>query len=476
MAISWTDNDIYSSIKEVYKGDGSIQTGSCLEPLAGESPAWFKQRKLRAQQNNYLQTIVHSRYMPIFTSPIQQVRKCSTQLGRYYEVLDVSVDNAGTERDLFMRNGAEITALLNRAFIVSDNYPLSDIEQYNTEEQLKKRVMPFFNWVQPDAVAVEYTETDVFGSLTQFAYYFYLKSINYGMDFKVMKVYSTEGIEIKTMMWIGKDGKPTDEEGEEAERIKEFDSFMPNDMYEKYGELPVRMVKYTDNLNSNDILTTPNTLSIAKTCYCIYVRQSETEMTLAKNNLALLVMPGDDVEKVDTGNDTVLLCSPDGNVPFYLAPDLQAIDKSYMMTEKDIENMYRQEGQHYATGTASQSGLSKEMDNIIVNNQLSFLSQELKFADEWIDLWFARWLGKEKELQSTTALYPLSFNKRDIAQHLETLGALLDVGGNEIDEVKKIVLQDIAEEAFKGKKPVLDAIKEVINKWIPSKEVDFNAE
>jgi hypothetical protein len=460
----------------VYKGDGDIQTGECFEKLANESPTWFKQRKERAQQNNYLQAIVHSRYMPIYSKPINRDRKCSAELEKSFEVLDMSVDNGGTERDLFMRQGAEITSLLNRAFIVSDNYPIDVIGQFNTQEQLEKRIMPFFEWVEPDAVEEDYIETNVFGALTQFAYYFYIKSADYLVDFKVMKIYNKEGISLKTMMWLDKEGNPTETPGDDADRIKEFDKTMTNEMYLKYGELPVRTVKYTDNLAGNEILTTPNTLNIAKACYSIFIRQGETEMTLAKNNLALLVYPAEgETEGIDVSNDNVLFCPTQGNTPFYLAPDLKAIEVSYNMTEKDIENIFRQEGRNYATGTQSQSGLSKEMDNVEVNNQLSFLSQEMKNADEWIDLWFARWMGKENEYVSTDAKYTIDYSKKDIEKHLKLLGALMDLGGDQVDPIVKAVLEDIAEDAFENKKGVLEIIKEGILKMIPRKEVDLNS-
>ncbi len=471
----WNNENIYKSIKEIYKGDGDIQTGNCFEMLANESETWFKQRKERAIQNNYLQAIVHSRYMPIFTKKIDRDRDCSTELEKYFDVLDKSVDNAGTNRDLFMRQGSEMTSLLNRAFITSDNLPAEEIAKYNPKEQIEKRIMPFFEWVEPDAVEKDYIETNVFGALTQFAYYFYIRSVKHKVDFKVMKIYNTTGIEIKTMMWMDADGNPTESQGEEGDRLKEFDDTMPNDMHEKYGELPVRMVKYTDNLAGNDILATPNTLPIAKACYSIFVRQGETEMTLAKNNLALLCYPDDGAGgDLDVSNDNVLYFPKEGNAPFFLAPDLKAIDTSYSMTEKDVENMFRQEGRNYATGTQSQSGLSKEMDNIEVNNQLSFLSQELKSADEWIDLWFARWLGKETEYVSTDAKYTIDFSKKDIEKQLKLLGALMDLGGDQVDEIVKVVLEDIAEDAFEGKKSLLTRVKDAIVSMIPKKEVDFD--
>ena len=471
----WSNQNLYASIKEIYKGDGTVQDGSCFARLANESENWYKQRKERAQQNNYLQTIVHSRYMPIFSKPINRDRDCSKELEKYFEVLDQSVDNAGTNRDLFMRQVGEGVSLLNRKFITSDNYPEEYIDQFNPKEQLEKRIMPFFEGVDPDAVEEEMIETDVFGALTQFAYYFTKKSAEWDIDFKIMKIYNKNGITLKTMMWYDANGKPTEIKGEEAKRITEFDAVMPNDMYAKYGELPVRMVKYTDNLAGNKILTTPNTLNIAKTCYSIFVRQGETEMTLAKNNLALLCYPSDDEGgDVDTTNDNVLYFPTQGNSPFFLAPDLKAVEVSYDMTTKDIENLFRQEGRNYATGTVSQSGLSKEMDNIEVNNQLSFLSQELKAADEWIDLWFVRWLGKDSDYVSTDAKYPLDFNKKDIEKHLKLLGALMDLGGDQIDEITKAVLEDIVENTFENKKSLLKTLKEKIQKWIPQKEIDFN--
>ena len=471
----WSKENVYTSIKEVYKGDGTIQDGSCFEQLANESTTWFKQRKERAQQNNYLQTIVHSRYMPIFSKPIVREREASNELQAYFDVLDQSVDNAGTQRDLFMRRGGEIVSLLNRGFIVSDNYPTEYIEQFNPKEQLEKRIMPFFEWVEPDAVEADMIETDVFGKLTQFAYYFYIKSPEYNEDFKVMKIYNKEGIFLKTMMWEDSQGKPTEAKGEENKRYTTFDAAMPNDMYLKYGEIPVKTVRYTDNLAGNDILTTPNTLNIAKVCYSMYVRQSETEMTLAKNNLALLCYPGDESGDLDITNDNVLYFPTQGNSPFFLAPDLGAVSVSYDMTTKDIENLFRQEGRNYATGTVSQSGLSKEMDNIEVNNQLAFLSQELKNADEWIDLWFVRWLGKDNEYISTDAKYTTDYNKKDIEKHLKLLGALMDLGGDQVDEIVKLVLEDISEDVFENKKTFLDRAKEALLKWIPQKEIDLNS-
>jgi len=246
-------------------------------------------------------------------------------------------------------------------------------------------------------------------------------------------------------------------------------------MYEKYGEIPVRIVKYTDNLSGNEILTTPNTLNIAKACFSMYVRQSETEMTLAKNNLALLCYPAKNGGNLDITNDNVLFFdSSSSHSPFFLAPDLKAVEVSYNMTEKDIESIFRQEGRNYASGTVSASGLSKEMDNVEVNNQLSFLSQEIKNADEWIDLWFARWLEKDSDYKGTDAKYTIDYSKKDIEKHLKLLGALMDLGGDQIEPIVKAVLEDIAEDVFEGKKGTLETIKDALSSWIPNKEIDLN--
>ncbi|MCP4985136.1 MAG: hypothetical protein GY928_03410, partial [Colwellia sp.] len=262
------------------------------------------------------------------------------------------------------------------------------------------------------------------------------------------------------------------------DRLTVLDKSVSYNYWDMYKEIPVKTVKYTDNLSAGEILTTPNTLAIAKICYCLFVRQSETEMTLAKNNMSMLTLPlaqGDSPEKVDTANDTYLRCSIEGNVPFFLAPDITPVTISKELTKDDIENMFRQEGMNYATGTTAQSGLSKEMDNQQNNTKLSFLAMEMKKADEWLDLWFARFMALDTSYTSTDAMYKLDYNAIDIENQVKLLGTLLEVGGDEIEEVRKEVLNKLSEVAFKKTDPtLLGNIKKAILNWMPAKEVDFN--
>lgn len=473
--IDWSDSGIYNTIKMIYRGDGCIQDGSCFERLASETDKWLIQRQQRAQQNNYMQTIIQNRYIPIFGQPTIRERECSKELESYYDILDKSVDNMGTNRDLFMRQGAEGGALFNREWCVIDDYSSADYENISLEQQKARRVFPFFRWVDSSCVDFEALKTDVFGNIVQFSFFYYVYDEDYGCNMRLRKTYTTEGIIISTLMYQSNVLKnKISEKGIERNRITKYDSFTPYpvDFYGLYGELPIYTLKYTDNLSAGEYKITPNTITIAKFAYSLFCRQSETEMTLAKNNMSLLVVPCERLSDVDVGNDNTLQAPVQGNMPAFLAPALEAIEKSYMMTEKDIESIFRQESLNYTTGTVSQSGLSKEMDNIATNNKLSFFAYELKMCDEWIDLWFARWIGKEKELKSTTAYYKLDYSPTDIEKQIKLLGFLMEVGGDEIEEVRKEVLNDLVMHAFPlRKKSMIDSLLKEIKSWVP---VSFN--
>jgi len=481
MGLNWDDNNLYTSIETVYKGDGAIQNGDCLERLADESDSWLQQRKQRSQSNNYMQMIVQNRYMQIFTAPIYREREATPEVKSYLEVFDKSVDNMGTERDLFMRQGAEITALMGRGFLFMNNYPEEQINTLNRQQQKEQRVLPYAKWVSPKNIDSKSIKKDAFGRLVEIGYFYYAEAPELGL-IKVADLYTKTGIETYTL--VKKDGDEIIEYDsikealEDEERLTDLDKSVIYNYWELYKEIPVRVVKYTDNLSGNETLTTPNTLSIAKTCYCIYVRQSETEMTLSKNNMAILVLPmsaGEKPEKVDTANDTYLRCSPEGNTPYFLAPDLTAVDVSKGLTKEDVENMFKQEGMNYATGTTAQSGLSKEMDNQQNNTKLSFLALELKKADEWLDLWFTRFMLLETSYTSTDAMYKLDYNAIDVENQVKLLGTLLDVGGDEIDEVRKEVVSKLSEVAFKKTDPsIFKTIKQAILNWIPAGEVNLN--
>ena len=98
-SIDWSNEGIYNTIEMLYRGDGSIQTGECFSKLANESNNWYKQRKQRTQQNNYLQMIVQNRYMPIFGRIVEREIEATPNLQSNIEILNKSVDNAGTDRD-----------------------------------------------------------------------------------------------------------------------------------------------------------------------------------------------------------------------------------------------------------------------------------------------------------------------------------------------------------------------------------------
>ncbi|MCP4991715.1 MAG: hypothetical protein GY928_38330, partial [Colwellia sp.] len=99
MGLKWDDDNLYESIETVYKGNGVIQDGSCLDRLAGESDAWYEQRKQRSQSNNYMQNLVQNRYMSIFAAPIHRDREATDELKNFFNTFDLSVDNTGTSRD-----------------------------------------------------------------------------------------------------------------------------------------------------------------------------------------------------------------------------------------------------------------------------------------------------------------------------------------------------------------------------------------
>ncbi len=481
MGLQWDDDNLFESIETVYKGDGVIQDGSCLDRLAGESDAWYEQRKQRSQSNNYMQNLVQNRYMSIFAAPIHRDREATDELKNFFNTFDLSVDNTGTSRDLFMRQGAETTSLMGRAFLFMNNYAESEINSLNRLQQREQRVMPFGKWVSPRNIDPTSIKTDNFGRMVEIGYFYYMEAAEYGL-IKMADLYTKTGIETITMIAKTKGEIVEFDTIKEAlaseDRLTVLDKSVSYNYWDMYKEIPVKTVKYTDNLSAGEILTTPNTLAIAKICYCLFVRQSETEMTLAKNNMSMLTLPlaqGDKPEKVDTANDTYLRCSTEGNVPFFLAPDITPVTISQQLTKEDIENMFRQEGANYATGTMAQSGLSKEMDNQQNNTKLSFLAMEMKKADEWLDLWFARFMNLETSYTSTDAMYKLDYNAIDIENQIKLLGTLLDVGGDEIDEVRKEVLSKLSDEAFKKTDPsIIKKIKDAILNSVRKPEVDFN--
>lgn len=439
----FTDKTRFEVVEDCVNQLNEVATGEIVPQQSTISDEDYSRVKDLAGVSSLPNNIVKNRYLKVVAGDIDRTRKVDTQGKKYYDALDLNVDNAGSNRSTFMKSTLRNVASYDFTYIVMDDFA-ADTKSTDIDTTLKDRKFPYFTVIKPQAINEDYTKYDDNGNMIVLAYD-YDASNNEDEDVTRTKIISAEKIEIL-------------EEGSLLGDPVLLDQA-------KYkGMKPFKVVKGSETGTDNTLLdSTPTTYGMCKTVLNIIALDASLDFSLEKNCFAQFVFTASEKrrnelreakkkgEKFPLGDKGVIIeDSEQSNQSRFLVPETGNWQAISQRKQEKVEQIYREEGMKFSQGGSAQSADSKMMDQTENNTMLKFFSQIAKETDTWMDTIFALHLGLNYDPIESVYGYSDDFGLKDVEGQLDNLAQFLDSGANSIPTAKQITLKNMARQLFTG--------------------------